>query len=87
MKALRLFTATGHEMFRGDLALMYLSEVDARTGQLISLRMVPMQMRRFRLNYASQSDAQWLNFLLNELGTSFATWTCLADDNSLNLIW
>ncbi|HHY48884.1 MAG TPA: poly-gamma-glutamate biosynthesis protein, partial [Alphaproteobacteria bacterium] len=51
---------TGHEAFRGDLALMYLPELDSATGRLISLEMLPLQIRRFRLNRASPGDAAWL---------------------------
>src|SRR6266542_3178371 len=56
---------TGHEKFRGDLVLMYLPELDPRDGALISIRMVPMQMRRFRLNHVSDDDAKYLHTLLN----------------------
>src|SRR5207237_5084159 len=38
---------SGYEKFRGDLALMYLIELHSRSGELMSVRLVPMQMRRF----------------------------------------
>ena len=44
---------SGYEQFRGDLALMYFVELDSQTGQLVSARLVPMQMRRFQLKRAS----------------------------------
>jgi poly-gamma-glutamate synthesis protein (capsule biosynthesis protein) len=78
---------TGYEMFRGDLALMYLVELDSRTGELVSARLVPMQMRRFRLEHASATDAHWLCELLNELGAPFGSQTRLSEDNSLILEW
>ncbi len=59
---------SGYEEFRGDLALMYFVELDSQTGQLVSARLVPMQMRRFRVERASAADARWLCDLLNELG-------------------
>ena len=77
----------GYEAFRGDLALMYFVEVDSDTGELISLRMVPMQMRRFRLERASASDAKWLCNLLNDLGNRFGTTSRLEEDNALTLAW
>ena len=43
---------SGYEMFRGDLGLMYLVDLDLRNGQLVSARLVPMRMRRFRLEHA-----------------------------------
>jgi poly-gamma-glutamate capsule biosynthesis protein CapA/YwtB (metallophosphatase superfamily) len=76
---------TGYEAFRGDLALMYLVELDSRSGQLIAARLVPMQMRRFRLEHVSASDCKWLCNLLNELGAPFSTKVRLEEDNSLSL--
>ena len=58
---------SGYEMFRGDLALMYLIEIDSHNGELITARLAPMRMRQFRLERASAADAEWLCKLLNEL--------------------
>ncbi len=77
----------GYEMFRGDLTLMYLVDIDPQNGQLVSARFVPMQMRRFRLEHTSVADAQWLCDCLSQLGKSFATRTRLDGDNSLILDW
>jgi poly-gamma-glutamate capsule biosynthesis protein CapA/YwtB (metallophosphatase superfamily) len=76
---------SGYEAFRGDLALMYFVELDSDTGELISLRMVLMQMRRFRLERASPCDVRWLCNLLNQLGERFGTAAKLEEDNSLTL--
>ena len=76
----------GFEQFRGDLSLMYLSKFDSQ-GKLVELRIVPMQMQRFRLNRASAADAQWLRDLLNDLGSPFGTSVQLKEDNSLDLQW
>jgi poly-gamma-glutamate capsule biosynthesis protein CapA/YwtB (metallophosphatase superfamily) len=73
--------------FHGDLALMYLVELDSRSGKLITARLVPMQMRRFQLQRASAADAKWLCDLLNELGQRFGTASKLGEDNSLMLEW
>src|SRR5438552_8748625 len=73
---------SGYEEFRGDLALMYLVDVDSQGGQLLSARLVPMNMHRFRLERTSASDAKWLCNLLNELGKPFATMTHLGEDNT-----
>jgi poly-gamma-glutamate capsule biosynthesis protein CapA/YwtB (metallophosphatase superfamily) len=78
---------SGYEMFRGDLALMYLIELDSRNCELIAVRLVPMQMRRFRLQRASTGDAEWLCNLLNQLGKPFSTGATLEKDNSLILKW
>jgi len=78
---------SGYEMFRGDLALMYLVELDAISGELITAQLVPMQMRRFRLQRVSASDAKLLCKLLGELGARFSTSTRLERDGSLMLEW
>ncbi len=78
---------SGYEMYRGDLALMYLVQVEPTNGQLTSARLVPFQMRRFRLNRAPAADAQWLCSLLTGMGARFHTQVELAEDNSLNLTW
>ena len=76
---------SGYEQFRGDLALMYVVELDSQTGQLVSARLVPMQMRRFQLKRASAPDARWLCDLANKLGTQFGTSARLRKDNSMML--
>jgi poly-gamma-glutamate synthesis protein (capsule biosynthesis protein) len=78
---------SGYEMFRGDLALIYLIELDLRSGELITARLVPMRMRRFRLERASTGDAEWLCDRLNELGKPFRTGTRLDSESSLTLEW
>ncbi|MDA8252792.1 MAG: CapA family protein [Rhodospirillales bacterium] len=50
----------GYERFRGDLSLMYFPRLDAATGALRALRMVPVQISRFRLRRPSAGDAAWL---------------------------
>ena len=78
---------TGYEMFRGDLALMYFVELDSSDGKLINARLVPMQMRRFRLEHASVADAKRLCNLLNQPGKRFGTRMGLGGDNSMTLEW
>jgi len=77
----------GYEEFRSDLTVMYLVKVDPRDGRLVAVRLVPLQMRRFRLNHASQADASWLCALLNRLGQPFGTRVELESDNSMSLRW
>src|SRR5437667_5027909 len=55
---------SGYEDFRNDLALMYFVEFDSRRGQLLSVQLVPMRMRRFRLEHVSAADARVLCDLL-----------------------
>jgi Putative enzyme of poly-gamma-glutamate biosynthesis (capsule formation) len=76
---------SGYEAFRGDLALMYVVELDSQTGQIVSAQFVPMQMRRFQLKRASADDAHWLCDVANKLGTQFGTSARLRKDNSMML--
>lgn len=77
----------GRESFRGDLCLMYFADVDAWAGQLLALRMIPTQIRRFRLNRASDFDSNWLKDLLNREGNQFGTQVQLGAKNILTLRW
>jgi len=56
---------SGYEDFRGDLALMYFVTLDSATGMLASLIMTPLQIRRFRLNYAHPGDVHWLQQIMD----------------------
>jgi poly-gamma-glutamate synthesis protein (capsule biosynthesis protein) len=78
---------SGYETLRGDLGLMYLIELDSQSGRLRSVRLVPTQMRRFRLERASAADARWLCDLLKTLGKQFGTSARLKKDNSMMLEW
>jgi poly-gamma-glutamate capsule biosynthesis protein CapA/YwtB (metallophosphatase superfamily) len=55
----------GYEDFRGDLGLMYFASLDPENGELLSLRMVPTQIKRFRINDSSETDARWLRRVLD----------------------
>ena len=75
----------GYEEFRSDLALMYFATVDSATGKLVALQMTPTQIRRFKVNRASGTDALWLKDTLNREGAKFGTQVKLNKDNRLIL--
>jgi len=77
----------GYESFRGDLGLMYFADVDPWAGRLLALRMIPTQVRRFRVNRASEVDARWLEDLLNREGNRLGTRVKQSADNILTLLW
>jgi poly-gamma-glutamate capsule biosynthesis protein CapA/YwtB (metallophosphatase superfamily) len=64
---------------------MYFVELDSDSGALIKARLVPMQMRRFRLERVSAADAKWLCNLVNKLGKPYGTPVKLDENNSLSL--
>lgn len=62
----------GHREFRPELGLMYFPALDEATGELRSLELAPMRMRRFRLERAGVEDTAWLAALLQrESGLRF----------------
>jgi poly-gamma-glutamate capsule biosynthesis protein CapA/YwtB (metallophosphatase superfamily) len=76
---------SGHEAYRGDLTLMYFVSVEPQTGKLVRLSLVPMQVRRFRLNRTSNADASWLKNVLNREGRKFGTFATQDADNIFTL--
>jgi poly-gamma-glutamate synthesis protein (capsule biosynthesis protein) len=78
---------SGHERYRPDLSLMYFPRLDARTGNLVALRMVPMRIERFRLNRVSRVDAEWLRDTLNRECERFDVQVHLLDDQTLVARW
>ncbi|MEE8118117.1 MAG: CapA family protein [Gammaproteobacteria bacterium] len=77
----------GYESFRGDLALMYFVSIDAETGKLVHLQLTPMQIKRLKVNRASEAGALWLRDTLNREGEKFGTRVEMSQDNSLVLKW
>jgi poly-gamma-glutamate synthesis protein (capsule biosynthesis protein) len=76
---------SGYEQFRDDLTLMYFPTVSTDTGELIDLRLVPMQLRRLRLTRPSAADGRWLRDSLARASTPFGTRIELAEDGSLTV--
>ncbi|MFE0512772.1 CapA family protein [Streptomyces sp. NPDC058964] len=58
---------TGYESYRDDLRLAYLVSVEAGTGRLAGLRMVPLRARRMRLERAPDEDRDWLRATLDRI--------------------
>ncbi len=77
----------GYEEFRGDLALMYFPTLEADTGDLLGLGMVPTQTRRLRINRASPDDARWLAERMDRECARFGTRVTQASRDSLVLDW
>jgi poly-gamma-glutamate capsule biosynthesis protein CapA/YwtB (metallophosphatase superfamily) len=78
---------SGYEDFRDDLGLMYLLGMEPTTGELIELDMIPTQIKRFRINRASQSDLMWLRDRLDRECQKLGTRLELSNHNHLSLKW
>ena len=76
-----------HEAYRGDLGLLYFARIDTQTGKLAGLDMVPMPIRKFRLQRAARPEAEWLRDTLNREGLGFGTDVTIEPDNTLVLHW
>jgi poly-gamma-glutamate synthesis protein (capsule biosynthesis protein) len=74
---------SGYEQFRAHLALMYFPTLDSRTGELVELRMTPMQIRRLQLVRAAQRDARWLRDVLTLASQPFDSQVELDEDGNL----
>ncbi|MCW3474583.1 CapA family protein [Limobrevibacterium gyesilva] len=77
---------SGYEEFRADLVVIYLPRLDGETGRLLSLEMVPMQIRRFRLNRPSAQDAKWLHDVLARESARLGTVIALHADDSFSIM-
>ncbi|MET8836829.1 CapA family protein [Micromonospora sp. NPDC004540] len=75
----------GQEEYRPELRLLHLPTLDPETGELSRLRLVPVRMRRMRLQPAAPVEARWLADLLDGLGAPYRTRFTLADDGVLTL--
>ena len=76
---------SGHDEYRDDLRLMYFPTVEATTGLLTAMRMVPLQSRRMQLQHASGSDARDMRDVLHRISAPFGSAVDLEPDGSLTL--
>ena len=77
----------GHEPYRSDLALLYLVTLEAGSGALRQLDMVPLQRRRFRLNRATRQDSAWLQAMLERESRMPGARIGLTEHTTLRLQW
>lgn len=75
----------GHDQYRHDLRLLYLPRLDPMSGQLVELRMAPLQARQMRLHRASHQDARWTKTVLDKASRNFGSRIDLESDGLLSL--
>jgi poly-gamma-glutamate synthesis protein (capsule biosynthesis protein) len=78
---------TGYEEYRGELSLLYLPSLDPALGTLLHFDLMPMAIRRFRLNRPSPEEIQWLYEMLNREGEKFGTQVQISEGGRLRLSW
>jgi poly-gamma-glutamate capsule biosynthesis protein CapA/YwtB (metallophosphatase superfamily) len=76
----------GHESFRADLRLLYLTHTAPVDGDVVSLRMIPLHVRRMRLERASQTDAEWLRATIEHTSRRFGTRVVARSDGLLEVV-
>jgi poly-gamma-glutamate synthesis protein (capsule biosynthesis protein) len=78
---------SGYEEFRDDLVLMYFVTLNPLSGKLARLEMIPMQIKRFRLNRPSVADIRWLQRTLDRESRKLGAAVELTEENHLRLRW
>ncbi|MDW8369627.1 MAG: CapA family protein [Geminicoccaceae bacterium] len=63
----------GYEEFRPELVLAHLPTLDRASGALLALDALPLRIRRFRLEQASEEEAAWLARTLARESRPFGT--------------
>ena len=77
----------GYEHFRSHLVSAYFPTLDAWTGNLLHLEIVPFVTKRFQLHRAAPEDVAWLADLLTREGKPLGTRVNLDGRNRLSLAW
>jgi poly-gamma-glutamate capsule biosynthesis protein CapA/YwtB (metallophosphatase superfamily) len=78
---------SGHEEYRGDLALLYFVDIDPTDAAAPIVELVPVRRERFKLEAATREEARWLAETLSSAGRRFGTHVVLRDDDSLIVQW
>jgi poly-gamma-glutamate capsule biosynthesis protein CapA/YwtB (metallophosphatase superfamily) len=73
--------------FRIDLALAYFATIDVERGTLSALRMMPLRIRKMRLERASSDDATWLATKVGLASERFGSKIAIGNDGALALEW
>lgn len=75
----------GHDMYRPGLGMLYLVTLDA--NRLRDLEMVPMRLRRFRLERVDAGEIKWLRHNLSRVSREFGTEVKDHGDGRLHAVW
>ena len=73
----------GYERYRDDLALMYFADLDPTSGSLHALKLVPLQIKNFRLSIPSWRDIEWIQQTLDGRCQQFGTRVVLDSERQL----
>jgi len=76
----------GYERYRDDLTLMYFVDLDPAGGSLRALKLVPLQIKNFRLSIPSQHDIEWIQGTLDRECRRLGTRVTLATESELEVV-
>ena len=76
----------GYERYRDDLVLMYFADLDPTNGSLHALKLVPLQIKNFRLSIPSWRDIEWIQQTLDGRCQQFGTRGILDSERQLVVI-
>lgn len=74
-----------HGGYRGELTLMYFPTL-AASGEISAFELVPLRIRRFRLQHASKEEAQWLAAMLDRESRPLGARAELGADRRIRLL-
>ena len=75
----------GHESYRPDLRLLYLISINPGRGELAAIRMLPLRVRRMRLERVSETDVQWLRATMEHISRRFGIDVATVSDELLTV--
>lgn len=75
----------GYEEYRTELRLAYVARFGG--AELTAVRMIPLRVRRMRLEAASAAEARWLCGLMAREGKRFGTRAEVDGEEELSLLW
>jgi poly-gamma-glutamate capsule biosynthesis protein CapA/YwtB (metallophosphatase superfamily) len=76
-----------HGELRSDWGCLYFATLDAQSGTLQRLEIVPMELRRFRLTRAGTQARDWLEHMFNDQGRTLGTSVEPASAGGWSLRW
>jgi len=76
----------GYERYRDDLTLMYFPDLDSENGNLAALKLVLLQIKKFRLCIPSRSDIEWIRRTLDRQCQRFGTRIVLEAEGRLAVV-
>jgi len=77
----------GHEVYRGDLGLMYFPAVDSKSGEIERLLMMPTHIHRLCVNRAPPDGVAWLASTMDRECRKLGTQVTVQPDGMLALEW